>query len=346
MQALRWAALAVMCSCGGAAPAPTTVPKVLSNDEPDRAYLVGVPAPERGEFESKLRGPAFGVRYADNQLTIVEGCTFSGVTYRYQAFGLKDDGVDIDDETSLHASVPFYVGSFDSELADSKHLRILMALVGAYEITSMPSSYPEACKTATHVVGGASIGAFRFVSDKSRQADATLSTVWQAGVSGKVSSDVNLLRLDGDRDKCVSSGDATAPPEGCSGVIAVKLRSIRLAVGGVDVKSLLDQATDVVRTLSRRPESASDGYLEAAKIFWRLYWTDLIGIETRGLEAAMVMFGRKLDRCGYGPAPVKHASAPLPFTQECDASGWMELKKRANAVEAEIAKTRAQYPGS
>jgi hypothetical protein len=311
--------------------------------EADRVYVVGLPGPLRASLEQALKNGPFGVTYASGAISIVPGCSISATTkYAYTPFGRKEYEYDVKDEESLRASVPLDVVSLGVKLSSSTHFSIAMALVGQYDldVAKAPDVYPAACESATHLVVGASIGAFRFASVASKSAGLD-AEVWKVGVGAKLSSDTRVMSADGDREACTETDASAEAPVRCSSVVALNVMPIHL-MAGTDLDSLFHRVIDSTRALSRPPAPPDAAYLQAAKAYWQLYWSGvrIINVASirKRLVGVMAQFGRQLDLCGYGPSAVEKAAVPMPLS--CAASSTGELVPLASQVESVIGEAR------
>ena len=83
---------------------------------------------------------------------------------------------------------------------------------------------------------------------------------------------------------------------------------------------LYTEATQAAATLatSKKPEELD----VASKKFWSLYWGELALVEDKGVEAAMVQFGRALESGSVGQQLREHSLALAHACRDSLAESW------------------------
>lgn len=318
--AIAIGALTPSCTQGPAINAPSFPPP------PDNAEI-------RGQLETAMNDGAVAVIVTDLGLSTVPKCKIPG-NYRYTAFStVKTEELEISSTEDLHFALPFRVVNIEASLTKDHHVTLLKAAIGRYDLNVSDSAtpFPAACKSATHILRGASLGAFRFVSGDKINAAAHVDTIWAAGagVGAKIDQSNQILLLEGDKTKC---GQSATPQAECKALLALDLEPLNLVNGGFNLPDLYDNTVDAVHYLSQNEPNATSSaeYAARAKKFWLYYWVRLLGVESTAVEQAMIAFGKTLAKCGYDSSDLKSESVPKGFSAACDAH---RLKPLADNIE-------------
>lgn len=196
---------------------------VASHEAP---FVVEWEGSERAQLEAAIRKGVVAVRYGGCQLEVVPGCT-APAAYEYAALTPKKESVEIVDADELYARFPRGAVGLEAELERAGSLSVDMMVVGRHEAPSIHVSREQlsgTCLTATHVVTGLTVGAFRFHTGSSSELAASVE-VGQLGEAGRASeAQREELSTDGDVAACqlATPGDP-APPERCGAIMRIEV---------------------------------------------------------------------------------------------------------------------------
>lgn len=240
------ALLAPMGGCtkpGSAAQAMTQAPTMESvtgeakcgvRSSAAKPLVVEWPAAERAALEARASRGLVAVRYEGCEMEVLTTCTAAGA-YDYLGLTQKREGVKITNADELYAQLPVGAAGLEAKLERSGQLNVDMVIVGRREADKNVFSERDLegrCDSATHVITGLTVGAFRFYSGAGAEVGAGVK-VHNVGVGAKSSSEQELLKSDGDSDACggASTSDL-APPEGCAALLRVEVVPVDRIFGG------------------------------------------------------------------------------------------------------------------
>jgi hypothetical protein len=166
------------------------------------------------------------VRYEGCEVELLPACN-ADLAYDYVALVPKQESVEVRDTDELYARFPRGAVRLEAELARAGSLSVDMMVVGRHEAPVMQVAREQlhgTCKTATHVIIGLSVGAFRFHTGSTAELQASVE-VGQHGEAGRTSQALrDELSTDGDVEAC---GLATAadggPPERCGAIMRIEV---------------------------------------------------------------------------------------------------------------------------
>ena len=240
------ALLLAAVSCGGSAlePAPvtvTTIPTVVaaacdSNAETSSVYVVGLPNLQRTELELALDAKDLTVvSFSCNKLTLLKRCKASG-NYTFRGARPKQSVLYLETAEQIRAALPLgadeLVNGFQSKAASKHKLDLGLAIVG--EQLSPSSSFTQTelqgeCAGATHVVVGATRGAFALATSEANT-PRTVEQIFKAGISNAAP------QAGGTLSGCNSAADGSIrPPQDCQAVLGLELAKIGAGLGKLEV---------------------------------------------------------------------------------------------------------------
>jgi hypothetical protein len=196
-----------------------------------KMYVVGWDGASRTELASAVHMGLVAVRYENHELRILSQCKVTG-GYTYVATEASEDVLKIKNHDELEAKLPMSVAKLAARLDVGGSLDLEMTLVGRYEsgrVDLAPGKLEGDCAGLTHVITGATIGAFAVTTQAVLAAGAEVKVT---DVGGKVGVETRRETLDrsGRKDTC---GSATRndkdPPQGCGAVVQVSLYPIKRA---------------------------------------------------------------------------------------------------------------------
>jgi hypothetical protein len=229
-----------------------------SNAETSSVYVVGLPSQQRTELELALDAKDLTVvSFSCNKLTLLKRCKASG-NYNFRGARPKQSVLYLETAEQIRAALPLgadeLVNGFQSKAASKSKLDLGLAIVG--EQLSPSSSFTQKelqgeCAGATHVVVGATRGAFAIATSEVNT-PRTVEQIFQAGISNAAPQAGGTLK------SCNSAADGSIrPPQECQAVLGLELAKIGAGLGELEVDvtfGLLyeDDACEVPRDCQRR----------------------------------------------------------------------------------------------
>ncbi|MDI1484581.1 hypothetical protein [Polyangium sp. y55x31] len=215
-------------------------------DKPGSQRLVALPAAEREALEKRLEEGPVAVKLAGCKLVVVPACELrASAQYRAEP---EDGSFTLSNEADVEREVPLGKGRLGAVVSGGRTLRVKLAQAGRFTFggaTATPEA-TEACKEATHVVRGYTIGAFEVAESASgtpveKAGDteacgkgAANATTPPAGCGALVSIDLVGLNLGADDDVDVDRVEIKQPPAPITGEAARGDEASEGSVGGVD----------------------------------------------------------------------------------------------------------------
>ncbi len=198
-----------------------------------RPLIVEWPSSDRAALEARIRKGLVPVRYNGCEMEVLTNCTYRDDSYNFFATTGKREQVRIRDTDDLYARLPVGAARLEAELARAGELNVEMTIVGRYEASTYSfgtAGLEGRCDTATHVITGLTVGAFRFYSGASADISGSAGVATASGnVGGGGSSTTERTKLaeDGNLEACVgSASDALEPPEGCGALLRVEVAAL------------------------------------------------------------------------------------------------------------------------
>jgi hypothetical protein len=180
-------------------------------------------AADRASLEARLGQGVAVVAREGCELRVLPRCT-AGASYDYLEVSPKREAVSIRNATELYASLPVGAARLEGELERSGQLTVDMAIRARFQLhAGAPVQLEGSCEGATHLVAGATVGAFELRSGATRalsgEAVVPIGGVpVAAGASHE--SERGLLTVDGDLERCAQEGTSA---ERCRALVQLEL---------------------------------------------------------------------------------------------------------------------------
>jgi len=197
-------------------------------DQDAEPWVVDLQPDKRLALESALRGGVVVVSYDCKDLKILRGCSVDG-RYDYSGTTLVEDRIVMEDADAIAANLSggaALAAQMKAEMERGTKLYLGFKLVGQRS-TTVPTIYRSQlegnCKTATHFVSTASIGAYALASSSAADLGTT-ADIFGRGASGKSESSAVRNGRVGDPTACNRAGlDDSEPPPQCGAPVKVTL---------------------------------------------------------------------------------------------------------------------------
>lgn len=174
---------------------------------------------EKANLQARLRAGGLAVEFTGCSMRPITSCNVRG-SYRWQRTTPASEAIEIRNEDELFTKLPLGALALEGELQRAGRLQVRTAVSGQYVLEgSTAADVPDYgdCSSATHLLVGVSMGAFKLHSGGSLQAGGSLGAgAYQAGAN--TSSSETLLREAGDFESCKASTDEV-PDMSCSSPI-------------------------------------------------------------------------------------------------------------------------------
>lgn len=209
----------------------------LAVSGPTEPMIVDWDPQARADLEAAMKSGVAVVAFSSKGLELLKDCTidgqygFVGVTTKYQM-------VQLENSEEVQANLPLagatIIAKLGAEFGQSKTLDVAMALVGKKRTTWQHATREDlkgTCDRATHIVRGATVGAFVLQTGTKGKQRAG-AEVLGAGASAQSASSKNVHNSDGSLDACkLATSESSDPPSQCSALIRLELDPIRKAGG-------------------------------------------------------------------------------------------------------------------
>ncbi len=229
-------------SCGGGTPADLLRPK-----DPSAAAALGDGAAchqvekygeplvvdwkpdQRGDLEEVMHDGVAVVAYSCTGIKLLKQCHLDGA-YGYLGMTKREQVVRLQSADELQANLPLsglkIAGDIGGELSRGTTLDIALVTVGKRRTTWKTPSRDDLkgdCDGATHVVRGASVGAFAIATGTRAEAKTSVQ-IFGAGAGAGSSSARDVNDKEGDPTACAgASPDATSAPAQCGAAVRIEL---------------------------------------------------------------------------------------------------------------------------
>ena len=234
------------CGCGGGTPADLLRPK-----DPSAAAALGDGAgachqvekygeplvvdwkpDQRGDLEEVMHDGVAVVAYDCSGIKLLKQCHLDGA-YGYLGMTKREQVVRLQSADELRANLPLsglkIAGEIGGEMSRGSTIDIALVTVGKKRTTWKAPTRDDLkgdCSGATHVVRGATVGAFA-VQTGTRAEAKTSVQIFGAGAGGGSSSAKDVNDKEGDPSACAtSSPDATGAPAQCGAAVRIELVGI------------------------------------------------------------------------------------------------------------------------
>lgn len=183
---------------------------------------------DRAALESEMSKGVALVEYTCDGVKVLKGCAVEGV-YSYAGVSRKTKVISMEDMSSVRANLTAgkLPAEVKAELDRGATLDLAYVLVGTESTTvstvvrgDLPA---ERCKSATHFVYDAQVGAFAMETGAAGQAKAAVDILGRGASAGTASSKATRT-TDGDPGACEGAGSSTpAAVDGCQALLRVTL---------------------------------------------------------------------------------------------------------------------------
>jgi hypothetical protein len=233
-------------SCGGGTPADLLRPKDPSaaaalGDGPAACHQVekyGEPLvvdwkpDQRGDLEEVMHDGVAVVSYSCNGIKLLKQCHLEG-SYGYLGMTKREQVVRLQSADELQANLPLsglkIAGEIGGDMSRGTTLDIALVTVGKRRTTWKSPTRDDLkgdCDGATHVVRGASVGAFA-VQTGTRAEAKTSVQIFGAGAGAGSSSARDVNDKEGDPSACAAaSPEAVSAPAQCGAAVRIELVGI------------------------------------------------------------------------------------------------------------------------
>ena len=216
------------------APLPPGTNFVGGNLEP---LIVDWQAEQRGDLEIAMRSGIVVVAYDDKGLKLLPNCRTEG-TYGFIGLTRRERVVRLESEYDIQANLPLaglgLAARFGGELKRGATLDVAMVMIGQLKTTRTRVAKSELagdCAEATHVIRGATVGAFA-VDRGSRSKSRAVAEIFGAGGSGGSESSSMMRIVDGRLSDCQSAApDSIKPPPQCGAMMRLLLATLSQEAG-------------------------------------------------------------------------------------------------------------------
>lgn len=292
---LLWAAVAATTACRPAEwlarPPQLQTPgqsssKCTMDAQQSSLMVVDWEAADRASLEVRLaRGPV-ALHVQGCNLRILRYCKVPG-EYKYQGLTRKNNRVKIRNTDELYAQLPIGAAHLEAKLMSKGALDVEIALVG---MLTAPGERPRRdtlsgeCESATHVITGVQIGAFKLTAGGSGELRAG-GGIGQIGAGAGSKTERENLSEDGQPENCdaATSADLRAP-EGCGALVRLELAAVDSTVAAPPVRELDGASWTRPQPTIRPPRSGlSKAYLKALAQYDNLE----LDAALQGLDAAL-----------------------------------------------------------
>ncbi|MDC3957595.1 hypothetical protein [Polyangium jinanense] len=208
-------------------------------NEPASQRVVALPAAEREALEKRLEEGPVAVKLEGCKLVVVKACELrASAAYRAAP---EDGSFTLSNEADIEREVPLGKGRLGTVVNGGRALEVKLAQAGRFTFggaTATPEA-TEACKEATHVVRGYTIGAFEVAES------ASGAPVEKAG----------------DTEACAKgAANATTPPAGCGALVSIDLVALDLGADDDTRRVEVSRPPSPITGEGKRDEDA-DGFV-------------------------------------------------------------------------------------
>lgn len=224
---------AASCSPAPPAPGPAPMPPspefITGNLEP---MIVDWQPEQRGDLEVSMRDGLVVVGYDKRGFRHLRDCHVDG-TYGFMGMTRRERVVRLESADDVRANLPLgglgLAARLGGELENGATLDIAMVMIGKLRTTWRNVAADDLvgqCAGATHVVRGATVGAFA-VDKGDRTRMRAVAEIFGAGAGGSVASSSMVRVVDGQLADCSSAApDSPSAPRQCGALIRVELLPI------------------------------------------------------------------------------------------------------------------------
>lgn len=209
-----------------AASDPTPLAKCKVAASQDRPLVTEWPASEKSRLEALIGRGAVVVAYSGCELRVLDACAIKG-TYAFQKTTLASDTVEIASEDDLYAKLPLGAVRLEGDLKRAGRLAVRTTVVGQFALSGGSiTDVPDAgeCASATHVVSGLSVGAFKLLAGGKSSVSGGGGVVGLGAVGASHHEQEMTLTESGDPQACIETSDK--PNGNCKSPLQIFLQRI------------------------------------------------------------------------------------------------------------------------
>lgn len=213
----------------GPAPMPPSTTFITGNLEP---MIVDWQPEQRGDLEISMHDGLVVVGYDDRGFRLLKDCHVDG-TYDYMGMTRRERVVRLESADDIKANLPLggagLAARLGGELSKGATVDIAMVMVGKVRTTWRNVAKKDLvgqCMGASHIVRGATVGAFA-VDKGDRMHARAVAEIFGFGAGGGRASSSMLRVVDGQLESCASANpDSKKAPSQCGALIRVELLPI------------------------------------------------------------------------------------------------------------------------
>jgi uncharacterized protein len=228
----------------GPSPLPPGTKFISGNLEP---MIVDWQPEERGDLEISMRDGLVVVAYDDSGFRLLKDCHVDG-TYDFMGMTRRERVVRLESADDVRANLPLggagIAAKLGAEMERGATLDIAMVMIGKLRTTwrrVSPKDLEGQCAGASHVVRGATVGAFA-VGKGSKTQSRAAAEIFGFGTSGGARQSDSMRFVDGVVSDCQNADpDSPKAPKQCGALIRVELLPISAAD---EVKGTVASARD------------------------------------------------------------------------------------------------------
>ncbi len=217
-------------------PAPMTLegPKCHVTASQLRPLIVEWSGMDRTDLEAAMRESMIAVRYQGCELEVLRQCRIPQSRYEWEKTTREEEVIRMEDVDQLYAKMPLAGPTLEAHFKQGNTLKLSTTIIGKHTGTKASIAIDELrasggdCGRATHLVIGATTGAFEMSTDSRVEAGANMATY----AGGETSSARNRLRKSGTSSACnAAKKEDTTPPVDCGSLLRLELAPIKCLDG-------------------------------------------------------------------------------------------------------------------
>ena len=231
------AAFLLLCACHPIpAPTPMTLegPKCQVTGSQLRPLIVEWSGMDRTDLEAAMRESMIAVRYHGCDLEVLRQCKLPQTHYVWEKTTRDEELIGMENVDQLYAKMPLAGPSLEAHFKQGNALKLSTTIIGKHIGTKSDLTFAELqaiggdCASATHLIIGATAGAFEMSTTSRIEAGLSASKI----AGGDTSSARDRLRKSGNSAACntAKKGDS-APPDDCGSLLRLELTPVKCPDG-------------------------------------------------------------------------------------------------------------------
>jgi hypothetical protein len=185
------------------------------------------PASEKANLEVLLRAGGVAVAYSGCEMRLLPECSLGGA-YVWQRTTPATDALEIRNADELYAKLPLGAVALEGELKASGRLSMQTTVSGQLRLSGVAVQKVQAagaCRGATHLVSGLTVGAFNLKSGGDLAGGAKVNVSAVGSAQGSTTSSEVVVRQAGNPSRCGEASDLAANAE-CSSPLQMFLQPL------------------------------------------------------------------------------------------------------------------------